>query len=52
MCYYYNRVIELRGYIDGEGAKPFAKWSTELDTRAAVRVTNALSRLAKVISKM
>jgi putative addiction module killer protein len=38
-------MIELRGYIDGNGEKPFAKWFATLDPRAAARVTTALTRI-------
>jgi putative addiction module killer protein len=38
-------MIELRGYIDDKGNKPFAKWFAELDHNAAARVTTALTRI-------
>ena len=38
-------MIELRGYIDGKGGEPFAKWFATLDPRAAARVTTALTRI-------
>ena len=38
-------MIELRGYIDGKGEKPVAKWFATLDPRAAARVTTALTRI-------
>jgi putative addiction module killer protein len=38
-------VVELRGYIDDQGNKPFAAWFADLDANAAARVTIALTRL-------
>lgn len=38
-------MIELRGYIDERGNKPFAKWFEGLDAVAAARVTIALARI-------
>jgi putative addiction module killer protein len=38
-------MIELRGYIDDNGNKPFAKWFADLDHNAAARVTTALTRI-------
>jgi putative component of toxin-antitoxin plasmid stabilization module len=38
-------VIELRGYIDGNGNKRFAAWLESLDAAAAAKVTIALARL-------
>jgi putative component of toxin-antitoxin plasmid stabilization module len=38
-------VIELRGYIDKLGKKPFAEWLEELDAAAAAKVTIALARI-------
>jgi putative addiction module killer protein len=38
-------MIELRGYIDENGNKPFAKWLDELDITAAAKVTIALARM-------
>jgi len=37
-------VIELRGYIDGNGRKPFETWFEALDSTAA-KVTVALARI-------
>ncbi len=38
-------MVELRGYIDEKGNRPFARWFAELDHEAAARVTTALARL-------
>ena len=38
-------MIELRGYIDDKGNKPFDKWFADLDHNAAARVTTALTRI-------
>ncbi|MEX2263876.1 MAG: type II toxin-antitoxin system RelE/ParE family toxin [Bryobacteraceae bacterium] len=38
-------MIELRGYIDDKGNKPFAKWFAGLDGNAAARVATALTRI-------
>lgn len=38
-------VIELRGYIDEQGKKPFAEWLEDLDAAAAAKVTIALTRI-------
>ena len=38
-------MIELRGYIDERGGKPFAIWIEALDPIAAAKVTIALTRL-------
>jgi hypothetical protein len=38
-------VIELRGYVDEQGNKPFAKWLDALDHLAAAKVTIALVRI-------
>ena len=38
-------MVELRGYIDQQGNKPFAKWFSDLDNNAAARVTTALTRM-------
>ena len=38
-------MIELRGYIEENGTKPFAEWLDELDPAAAARVTIALTRM-------
>jgi len=38
-------MVELRGYIDAEGRKPFAGWFADLDIHAAARVTTALTRI-------
>jgi len=38
-------VIELRGYIDGNGRKPFARWFQSLDPSAAAKVTIGLTRM-------
>lgn len=38
-------MLELRGYIDENGKKPFAEWLEDLDPVAAAKVTIALARL-------
>ena len=38
-------MIELRGYIDEKGNKPFANWLETLDATAAAKVTIALTRM-------
>jgi putative addiction module killer protein len=38
-------VIELRGYTDENGNKPFAQWLEDLDAAAAAKVTIALTRM-------
>ena len=38
-------MIELRGYIDENGNKRFAKWFAGLDATAAAKVTIALTRM-------
>ena len=38
-------MIEIRGYIDENGNKRFAKWFGGLDARAAAKVTIALTRM-------
>ncbi|MCX6628875.1 MAG: type II toxin-antitoxin system RelE/ParE family toxin [Candidatus Solibacter sp.] len=40
-------MFELRGYIDGDGNRPFAGWLEELDASAAAKVTIALTRMAQ-----
>ena len=39
------RVIELRGYVDEKGNRPFAGWFQDLDAAAAAKVTTALVRM-------
>jgi putative addiction module killer protein len=38
-------MIELRGYVDEKGNKPFASWLEALDASAAAKVTVALTRM-------
>ena len=38
-------MIEIRGYIDENGNKPFAQWLDALDAAAAAKVTIALARM-------
>lgn len=38
-------MIELRGYIDEKGNKPFALWLEALNSTAAAKVTIALTRI-------
>jgi len=38
-------MFELRGYIDPNGNRPFAKWFDTLDSVAAAKVTKALTRM-------
>jgi hypothetical protein len=38
-------MIELCGYIDEKGNKPFAKWFADLDHNAAASVVIALTRI-------
>ena len=40
-------MIELRGYIDENGNRPFAQWFDGLDAPAAAKVTIALTRLGR-----
>jgi putative addiction module killer protein len=40
-------VIEIRGYIDGNGKKRFAAWFAGLDPAAAAKVTVALTRMER-----
>ena len=40
-------MIELRGYIDENGNKRFAKWLDGLDAAVAAKVTIALARMAQ-----
>jgi hypothetical protein len=38
-------MLELRGYIDENGNRRFAKWFAGLDAIAAAKVTMALTRI-------
>jgi len=38
-------MIEIRGYIDEKGNRPFAQWLDALDASAAAKVTIALARM-------
>jgi putative component of toxin-antitoxin plasmid stabilization module len=38
-------MVELRGYIDEKGNRPFAGWFAELDNNAAARVATAMTRM-------
>jgi putative addiction module killer protein len=38
-------MFELRGYIDANEKKPFAKWFERLDSSAAAKVTMAVTRM-------
>jgi putative addiction module killer protein len=38
-------VVELRGYVDENGYKPFADWLERLDAPAAAKATIALVRM-------
>ncbi len=38
-------MIEIRGYVDENGNRPFAHWFEELDSPAAARVAIALARM-------
>ena len=40
-------MVEIRGYIDENGNKRFAKWFDGLDAMAAAKVTIALTRMEK-----
>jgi putative addiction module killer protein len=40
-------MIELRGYVDENGNKPFASWLEDLDASAAAKVTIALARMER-----
>jgi putative addiction module killer protein len=40
-------MIELRGYVDEQGTKPFAQWLDSLEATAAAKVTIALARLGQ-----
>jgi putative component of toxin-antitoxin plasmid stabilization module len=41
----FERMIELRGYIDENGKKRFAAWLERLDATAAAKVAIALTRM-------
>lgn len=41
----FERMIEIREYIDREGGKPFAKWFSRLSAPAAAKVVTALVRM-------
>jgi hypothetical protein len=45
-------MIELRGYVDPKGNKPFALWLQSLDARAAAKVTIALARITGKLLKL
>ena len=38
-------MVELRGYVDENGTKPFASWFETLDPSAAAKVAIALTRM-------
>ena len=38
-------MVELRGYIDEKGNRPFANWLEDLDATAAAKVSIALARM-------
>jgi putative component of toxin-antitoxin plasmid stabilization module len=38
-------MLELRGYVDRKGGKPFACWLESLDASAAAKVTMGLTRI-------
>lgn len=40
-------MIELRGYVNEQGNRPFADWLDGLDAIAAAKVTIALTRMEK-----
>lgn len=40
-------MIELRGYVDENGIKRFARWFDQLEPEAAAKVTIALTRLER-----
>jgi hypothetical protein len=40
-------MVELRGYIDGSGRRPFAEWFEALDALPSAKVTIALSRMER-----
>lgn len=37
--------MEIREFLDGAGASPFADWFNDLDAQAAAKVTVALARI-------
>ncbi len=38
-------MVELRAYVDENGAKPFAEWLEQLEAAAAAKVAIALARM-------
>jgi putative addiction module killer protein len=38
-------MLELRGYVDQKGSKPFANWLESLDASAAAKVAMGLTRI-------
>ena len=40
-------VLEIREYLEADGASPFGAWFDELDATAAAKVTIAVARLAQ-----
>jgi putative addiction module killer protein len=39
--------VVIEEYLDDQGGSPFASWFTDLDARAAAKVTIALSRIER-----
>jgi hypothetical protein len=53
LCYYQSAPeIDIREYIDPSGWSPFARWFDALNATAAARVTVALTRWPRAISRM
>jgi len=43
--WYYCEMVEVRQYLDREGASPFAEWFDGLNAQAAAKVAAALTRI-------
>jgi putative component of toxin-antitoxin plasmid stabilization module len=41
----FEKMIEIREYIDREGGSPYAKWFNRLNAPAAAKVVTALMRM-------
>ena len=46
-CVTFQKVIEIREYIDPEGGSPYAKWFNRLNAPAAAKVVTALLRMVR-----
>ncbi|HEY8670994.1 MAG TPA: hypothetical protein VIL63_09155 [Terriglobales bacterium] len=45
-------MVEVRQYLDREGASPFAEWFDGLNAQAAAKVAAALTRIGLVIFRV